>query len=109
MKIIRSVIHPDKIDQVKAALSAADVSWLTVTQVCDHNPSKPHTMMWRGRKFEIGATRMEIDVAVHDDDVDHVVDVIIRSARTGEIDDGYVSVIPVEHRYEIHTGLRTVS
>jgi nitrogen regulatory protein P-II 1 len=109
MKLIRSVIHPDKVDEVKAALNKAAVSWLTVTQVCDHNPQKTHTMVWRGRRFEVGATRLEIDVAVHDDDVDHVVDVIIKTARTGELDDGYVSVMPVEHRYEIRTGRRAVS
>ena len=109
MKLIRSVIHPDKVEAVKAALTEAQVSWLTVTQVCDHHPHKTHTMTWRGRRFEIGAVRMEIDVAVHDDDVDRVVDVIIRTARTGEVDDGYVSVIPVEHRYEIRTGRRAVS
>jgi nitrogen regulatory protein PII len=109
MKLIRSVIHPDKVDQVRQALKTLDVSWLTVTQVADHNPTKPHRMFWRGHAYEVGADRMEIDVAVHDDDVDQVVDVIIRTARTGEIDDGYVSVIPVEHRYEIRTGRRAVS
>jgi nitrogen regulatory protein P-II 1 len=109
MKLIRSVIHPDKIDQVKEALKTVEVSWLTTSQVSDHNPSKPHTMTWRGRRFDVGATRIEIDVAVHDDDVDQVVDTIMRSARTGEADDGYISVIPVEHRYEIRTGRRAVS
>ena len=109
MKLILIVIHPDKVDAVKVALGGLDVSWLTVTQVCDHNPAKEHTMMWRGRRFDVGAMRMEIDIAVHDDDVDQVVDVIIRTARTGEKDDGYVSVIPVEHRYEIRTGRRAVS
>ena len=90
MKLIRSVIHPDKADAVKAALSKVAVSWLTVTQVCDHNPLKRHTITWRGHTCEVGATRMEIDVAVHDDDVDHIVDVIIKTARTGEMDDGYI-------------------
>jgi nitrogen regulatory protein PII len=109
MKLIRSVIHPDKVEEVKAALSKVDVLWLTVTQVSDHNPSKPHTLMWRGRKFEVGAARIGIDVAVCDDSVDEVVDVILRSARTGEPDDGYVSVMPVEHRYEIRTGRAVTS
>ena len=109
MKLIRSVIHPDKIELVKEALKKMEVSWLTVTRVLDHNPSKPHTMAWRGRLFDVGAARMEIDVAVHDDAVDQVVETIIRSARTGEMDDGYISVIPVEGRYEIRTGRRAVS
>ena len=109
MKLIRSIIHPDKVDQVKKALGDLAVSWLTVTQVADHNPSRPHTMVWRGHRYDVGAVRMEIDVAVDDDDVDHVVDVIIKTARTGQIDDGYVSVIPVEGRYEIRTGRRAAS
>jgi nitrogen regulatory protein P-II 1 len=108
MKLIRSVIHPDKLDEVKAALGEIDVLWLTMTHVCDHTPLKKHTVVWRGYRHEVGASRVEIDVAVDDDDVDKVVDVIIRSARTGQLDDGYISVIPVDHRYEIRTGRRSV-
>ena len=109
MKLIRSVIHPDKVEHVKAALGKLDVSWLTLTQVCDHNPRTPHTMTWRGHKFDVGAMRTEIDVAVHDDAVDQVVAVIIRTARTGDTEDGYVSVMPVECRYDIRTGCQAVS
>jgi nitrogen regulatory protein P-II 1 len=108
MKLIRSVIDPAKIDEVKAALREIDVAWLTMTQVSDHTPLKKHTITWRGHQHEVGAWRVEVDVAVDDDDVDKVVDVIIRSARTGQLDDGYISVIPVDHRYEIRTGRRSV-
>jgi nitrogen regulatory protein P-II 1 len=109
VKLIRSVIHPDKLHEVTDALSKARVSWVTTSQVCDHNPQRPHTMTWRGRTFEIGTERTEIDVAVHDDDVDDVINIIIRTARTGGVDDGYVSVMPVEHRYDIRTGTQTGS
>ena len=53
--------------------------------------------------------RMAVEVVVDDDEVDAVVGTIIRLARTGEIGDGHVSVIPLEHRYDIRTGLREVS
>jgi nitrogen regulatory protein P-II 1 len=109
MKLIRGIIHPDKVHQVREALNHLAVSWLTTSHVADHNPSKPHTMAWRGHCYDVGAARIEIEVAVDDDDVDHVVDVIIKTARTGELDDGYVSVIPVDERYEIRTGRRAVS
>ena len=108
MKLIRSIVHPDRVEEVKRALSNIAVSWLTVTQVSDH-PSGSHTMTWRGHRYDVGALRMEVDVAVDDDDVDQAVDVIIKTARTGARDDGYVSVIPVEGRYEIRTGRRAVS
>lgn len=109
MKLIRSVVHPDKVDHVQKALKTINVAWLTVTHVADHHPRNRHQMVWRGHPYEVGVTRMEIDVAVHDADVDVVVNVIIRAARTGEIDAGYVEVLPVDYRYEISTGAQTVS
>jgi nitrogen regulatory protein P-II 1 len=51
---------------------------------------------------------VEIEMVVHDDDVDRVVDAIIRAARTGTPGDGHVSVIAVDHRYAIHTGHRDI-
>ena len=53
--------------------------------------------------------KVELDMVVHDEDVDGVVRAIICAARTGRCGDGHVSVMPVEHRYEIRTGARDVS
>ena len=52
---------------------------------------------------------MEVEVVVHDDEVEDVVSAIIRTARTGNIGDGHVLVLPVEHRFNIRNGDRDVS
>ena len=109
MKLIRSVIRPSKIDELKAALCRVNVLNLTVTQVNDHGPHNWHTMVWMGHEQTLDVLiRFEVTVIVQDDDVDEVVSVIIRAARTSHRADGHVSVLPVEHRYNIHTGNREV-
>ncbi len=109
MKLIRSVIRPSKVDDLKKALCGVNVLSLTVTQVSDHGPYNRHTVAWMGHVHTLNAlVRFEVDVIVQDGDVDEVVSVIIRAARTSHEADGHVSVLPVEHRYNIHTGEREV-
>jgi nitrogen regulatory protein P-II 1 len=111
MKLIRSVVDPDKVDHIKDALDKLHVSGITLTHVRDHIPQQAQTVIvWRSRRFTSSFfEKVEIDITVEDDDVDAVVDVIMGAARTGHFGDGHVSVIPVEHRYVIRTGAREVS
>ena len=111
MKLIRSVVDPDKVDHIRQALAKMQVLGITLTNVRDHVPQKIQTLVvWRARRFTSSFfERVEIDVTVDDDDVDAVVDVIMGAARTGDFGDGHVSIIPVEHRYMIRTGAREVS
>ena len=111
MKLIRSVVDPDKVDHIKKALSKLDVSGITLTEVRDHVPEKVQTLVvWRAQRFTSSFfSKVEIEVTVEDDDVDAVVDAIMATARTGDVGDGHVSIIPVEHRYVIKTGAREVS
>jgi nitrogen regulatory protein P-II 1 len=109
MKLIRTIVRPEKLDAVKDALESLSVRSITVTDVRYRGPEKRHIMVFRG--IEIVADfsdKQEIEMIVHDDDVDEVVDTIIRSARTGSIGDGHVSVIPISHRYSIHDGMRDI-
>src|SRR5438105_4396875 len=110
MKIIRTMVRPDKLDAVKDALEKLRVRSMTVTEVKYRGPEKRHSVVFRGFEFAADfSERQEIELIVHDDDVDEVVDAIIRTARTpGSTGDGHVSVIPVEHRYSIHTGERDI-
>jgi nitrogen regulatory protein P-II 1 len=109
VKLIRSVIRPSKIDDLKAALCRVNVLGLTVTPVTDHSPYNWHTVGWMGHEHKLNfLPRCEVVAVVQDDDVDEVVAVIIRTARTRHLADGHVSVLPVEHRYNIHTGEREV-
>src|SRR5437868_9108728 len=111
MKLIRSVVDPTRVDQIKNALSKLNVSGITLTDVRDHVPQKIQTLVvWRARRFTSSFfSKVEVEVTVEDDDVDSVVDVIMGMARTGDFGDGHVSIIPVEHRYIIRTGAREVS
>jgi nitrogen regulatory protein P-II 1 len=110
MKLISGVVRPDKVDDIKAALEQVQVLGMTVTEVRDHWPQKHGTTVWRGHEYDLGfSIKMAIEVVVHDDEVDEVIGVIIRIARTGRMGDGHVSVLPVEHRYNIRDGARDVS
>jgi len=104
MKLIKSIIRPDKVDAVKDAISPF-ATGVTVTEVRGHGKQKGHTAIYRGAEYQISLLpKMEIDVVVSDDVVDDVVKAIILHARTGEIGDGRVFVIPVERSYRIRTG-----
>ena len=110
MKLISSVVRSDKVDAIKAALNKVNVFGLTVTEVHDYTPQKHETTVWRGHEYSVGFShKLEIDLVVHDDDVDVVVKAILCTARTGELGDGHVSVLPIEHRYNIRNGERDVS
>jgi nitrogen regulatory protein P-II 1 len=109
MKLIRTMVRPDKLDEVKDALEKLRVSSITVTDVKYRGPEKRHILVFRGFQHPADyVEKLELELIVHDDEVDEVVDTIIRTARTALAGDGHVSVIPVEHRYSIHTGRRDI-
>jgi nitrogen regulatory protein P-II 1 len=110
MKLISSLVRPDRVDGIKEGLRRVNVFAITVAEVRDHAPQEHETAVWRGREYDIGSShKMEIHVVVHDDDVDEVIDAIMRAARTGKVGDGHVSVMSIDHRYDIRTGQRDVS
>ena len=109
MKLISSLVRPAKLDAVKRALGMVNVVALTVVEARDFAPQAHGTTAWRGHLHAVESSmKMEIQVVVHDDDVDEVVETVIRAARTGTAGDGHVCVLPVEHRYSIAGGLREV-
>jgi nitrogen regulatory protein PII len=109
MKMISSVIRPARLDAVKLALHDMNVVALTIVEVRDYDPQPRPTVAWMGsiqtQQFTI---KFEIRVVVHDDDADGVVGLVMRAASTRRIGDGYVCVMPIEHRYSICSGLREV-
>jgi nitrogen regulatory protein PII len=105
MRLLKSIIRPDKVDQVKDALSALHVSGLTVTEVRGHGKQKGHTAVYRGQEYDVSLLpKMQIEVVVPDEIADEAIKGIIQAARTGEIGDGRVFVIPVTESYRIRTG-----
>jgi nitrogen regulatory protein PII len=105
MKLIKAIVRPNKVDEVKDALGKLSVSGVTVTEVRGHGKQKGHTAIYRGREYEVSLLpKMELEVVVPDGLVDEAVEAIIHAARTGEIGDGRVFVLPVGQSYRIRTG-----
>jgi len=109
MKLIKAIVRPNKVDDVKEALTKLSISGMTVTEVRGHGKQKGHTAIYRGKEYNVSLLpKMEIEVVVQDGIVDEAIGAIIQAARTGEIGDGRVFVIPVDQTYRIRTGERDV-
>jgi nitrogen regulatory protein PII len=109
MKLVKAIVRPNKVDDIKDALGKVNISGMTVTEVRGHGRQKGHTAIYRGKEYNVSLLpKMEIEVVVSDELVEPAIQAIIGAARTGEIGDGRVFVIPVEHGYNIRTGERDV-
>jgi nitrogen regulatory protein PII len=109
MKLIKSIVRPNKVDDVKSALEKLQISGMTVTEVRGHGKQKGHTAIYRGQEYNVSLLpKMEVEVVVSDQVAPEAIKAIIEAARTGEIGDGRVFVIPVSESYRIRTGEREV-
>ena len=105
MKMIKAIIRPNKVDEVKDALAALNIAGMTVTEVRGHGKQKGHTAIYRGKEYNVSLLpKMEIEVVVQDSIVEEVIKTIMAAARTGEIGDGRIFVLPAEHSFNIRTG-----
>jgi nitrogen regulatory protein PII len=110
MKLIKCIVRPNKVDDVREALEKLSLAGMTVTDVRGHGRQKGHTAVYRGKEYEVSLLpKIEIEVVVADNVVDDVIKAIMEAARTGEIGDGRVFVLPVEQGYNIRTGERDVN
>ena len=105
MKLIKSIVRPNKVDDVKDALAKLNISGMTVTEVRGHGKQKGHTAIYRGKEYNVSLLpKMEIEIVVPDSIADEAIKAIIAAARTGEIGDGRVFVLPVMESHRIRTG-----
>jgi nitrogen regulatory protein PII len=109
MKLLKAIIRPNKVDDVKDALSKLNISGMTVTEVRGHGKQKGHTAVYRGTEYNVSLLpKMQVEVVVPDTIAEEAIRVIVEAARTGEIGDGRVFVLPVDASYRIRTGEREV-
>ena len=109
MKLIKAIIRHEKMEEVKEALTKVNVTGMTVTEVRGHGRQKGHKAIYRGTEYSITLLpKSMIETVVSDDLAEGVVKTIIETARTGEIGDGRVFVLPVEHSYNVRTGERDI-
>ena len=107
MKLVVAVVKPFKLDEVKEALRDIDVNGLTASDVEGFGRQRGHTEVYRGAEYQVDfVPKVKVEVLVHDDQMDHVVDTILKTARTGKIGDGKIFVTPVEDVHRIRTGER---
>ena len=105
MKFVMAVIKPFKLDDVRNALTNAGVHGLTVTEAKGFGRQKGHTEIYRGAEYTVNfLPKLKIEVAVASDQVDAVVGAIISAAKTGEVGDGKIFVMSLDHAVRIRTG-----
>ena len=105
MKMLKAIIRPNKVDDVKDALAKMGIAGMTVTEVRGHGKQKGHTAIYRGKEYNVSLLpKMEIEVVVPDASANDAIKAIVEAARTGEIGDGRVFVLPVLESYRIRTG-----
>jgi nitrogen regulatory protein PII len=104
MKLIKAIIKPFKLEEVKEALSEVGVDGMTVTEVKGFGRQKGHTEIYRGSEYTVDfLPKTMIETVVEDDLVEAAVKAIVSAAKTGKIGDGKVFVLPVESAVRIRT------
>jgi nitrogen regulatory protein P-II 1 len=105
MKLITAIVKPFKLDDVKAAVKAAGVTGITVTEVRGFGRQGGHTEVYRGAEYQIDfVPKVMLELVVDDSIVDTVIEAITTSAATGKIGDGKIWVSTVERLVRIRTG-----
>ena len=107
MKLITAIVKPFKLDDVKAALTSAGITGMTIAEVQGFGRQAGHTEVYRGAEYQVDfIPKGRVEVIVDDDRADVVVDLITESARTGKIGDGKIWVTNLDQVVRIRTGER---
>jgi nitrogen regulatory protein P-II 1 len=105
MKLIVAIVRPERANEVLEALYTAEVRGVTVSRVRGHGGETERVETYRGTtvKMEL-QDKVRFEIGVSDNFVEATVHAILESARTGEVGDGKIFVLPVERVYRIRTG-----
>ena len=104
MKKIEAIIRPYNLDDVRDGLQEIGISGMTISEVKGFGRQKGHTETYRGAEYQIDTLpKLKIELVVADHVVDPVIDTIIKFARTGQVGDGKIFVLPVEEAIRIRT------
>lgn len=105
MKFIIAVIKPQKLDDVRKALTELGVEGMTVSEVKGFGRQKGHTEVYRGAEYSVDfMPKVKLEIAVHEDRVVGVVQAIQSSAKNGRIGDGKIFVLGLEEVVRVRTG-----
>lgn len=104
MKLISAIIKPFKLDEVRDALSDVGVAGMTVSEVKGFGRQQGHGELYRGAEYVVDfLPKLKIEIGVSDDQVDTVIEAIIKAAQTGKIGDGKIFITPLEQVIRVRT------
>ncbi len=105
MKLVVAIVRPDKVNDVLEALYKTEVRGLSISRVQGHGGETERVETYRGTtvKMEL-SEKVRVEIGVSDHFVEPTVKAILKAARTGEVGDGKIFVLPVEKVYRIRTG-----
>ncbi|HEY9292201.1 MAG TPA: P-II family nitrogen regulator [Microlunatus sp.] len=107
MKLVTAIIKPHMLDEVKTALEAFGIEGMTVSEASGFGRQRGHTEVYRGAEYTVDLVpKLRLEVLVDDGDAADIVDVLVKSARTGRIGDGKVWTTAVDEVVRVRTGER---
>ena len=105
MKYVIAIIQPDRLDEVVAALTEAEINLMTVSDVMGRGRQKGVAEIYRSHVEPGGLLRkVKVEIAVNDAFVQPTIDAVVKGARTGNIGDGKIFVLDLEECVRIRTG-----
>jgi nitrogen regulatory protein P-II 1 len=105
MKKIEAIIRQERLEAVKKALEENSYFGMTVSEVSGRGRQKGILLQWRAGEYRIDLIpKLKIELVILDEDVPMAINAIVRNARTGEIGDGKVFILPVEGVVRVRTG-----
>ena len=104
MKKIEAIIKPFRLEEVKDALHETGIEGMTVSEVKGFGRQKGHTEIYRGSEYNVAfMPKVRLEIAVSDHEVEPTIEAIRATARTGQIGDGKIFVLPIERAMRIRT------
>jgi len=107
MKLVKAIIKPFKLEEVKEALSEVGIEGMTVSEVKGFGRQKGHTEIYRGSEYTVDfLPKVKLEVVISDDAAAKTIEAIAKAAKTGKIGDGKIFVLAVEEAVRIRTDER---
>jgi nitrogen regulatory protein P-II 1 len=105
VKLVIGIVRPEKANEVLEALYRAEVRGVSLSRIQGHGGELEQVETYRGTTVKVGlADKVRFEIAVSDEFVEPTVEALCEGARTGEVGDGKIFVLPLEHAVRIRTG-----
>lgn len=105
MKKVEAIIKPFKLEDVKEAINALELTGMTVSEVKGYGRQQGHSELYRGAEYVVDfLPKIKVEIAVKEEDLDRLLEALTNAARTGKIGDGKIFVTSIEKAIRIRTG-----